>query len=112
MNGLLHLWFDKHFPDNGNSIIIENAPPIIELEEHEKFILNDGSTADIEVRGERDYDKCYFKVKDLQNAYELKNLYTTIMDNRYNGYQEGKHYVYIFTGKNTIPLKKCRKTIK
>lgn len=40
---------------------IPPAPEILELNDEEKFKDKDGNILEIEVRGERHFDKCYFK---------------------------------------------------
>lgn len=54
------------------------APPILELEEHEKFKDKNGKTIEIEVRGERNCNNCFFKVKDISIGFEMPSLQTTI----------------------------------
>jgi hypothetical protein len=63
----------------------EVAPSILELENEEKFKDKNGKVIEIEVRGERQHNKCYFKVKDVSNGFEMPNLQTTIQhkDNNY-----------------------------
>jgi hypothetical protein len=56
----------------------EEAPPILELTNKEKFQDKDGNILEIEVRGERDPKKCYFRVKDISKGFKLKGLQQTI----------------------------------
>lgn len=74
--------------DNG----IEQAPEIIQLENHEKF-RTDNNIIEIETRGERNVDKIYFKVKDVANGFGMEHLYKTIIDERIN-YQNNIDYKY------------------
>jgi hypothetical protein len=67
------------------------APNIIELENDEKFVDDNGKIVDIEVRGERKYDEIYFRVKDISKGFELPNLDKTLMNKR--GYEKLKHYI-------------------
>ena len=57
----------------------EEAPHILELENEEKFKDKDGNIIEIEVRGKREYNKCYFKVKDISIGFEMPNLYISII---------------------------------
>jgi hypothetical protein len=59
---------------------VPQAPPILELEDHEKFKDIYGKTLNIEVRGERHHNKCYFKVKDISEAFDMPNLNKNIQD--------------------------------
>ena len=45
------------------------APPIIELDDCEKFKDEKGNPLDIETRGERRFDKTYFCSKDIERAF-------------------------------------------
>jgi hypothetical protein len=71
--------------------IIE-APPILELENEEKFKDKDGNVIEIEVRGERKHNKCYFKVKDVSNGFEMPSLITTLLHKINNEYKICLHY--------------------
>ena len=59
----------------------EEAPDILELEIEEKFKDKNGNIIEIEVRGERKYNNCYFKVKDVSNGFEIPNLQAVINGN-------------------------------
>lgn len=109
---ILESWFEKTYPDDENVKEIEKkdnielAPQIIDLEDHEKFTDNDGNIIEIEVRGERDYDNCYFKVSDIMKGFNSKNLNTTITND--GGYKKNIHYKcflldrHILNGNGTI----------
>ena len=53
---------------------VEKAPPIIVLNDSEKFCDDCGNIVEIETRGIREHDKIYFKVKDVSEQFEIKNL--------------------------------------
>jgi len=73
---------------------IEEAPSIICISEDERANDETGFMSNIEMRGERVHDKCYFKVKDVMALFEMPNLNETIIDSRRNGYIENTHYKY------------------
>jgi hypothetical protein len=56
------------------------APDILDIEENEKFKDANGRTLDITIRGEREYDKCYFRVKDISKGFEIPRLQDVILD--------------------------------
>ena len=85
LNGL-----DKVTDDAG----IEEAPHVLDLEDNEKFKDVNGNLLNIEVRGERKADKCFFKVKDVSEAFEMPKLYDTIIDKRHDGYIINEEYIY------------------
>ncbi len=58
---------------------------------------NDGNIIEIQVVGERDVNKCFFKVKDIMNGFGLNNLHKTIIDKRKDGYIENTHYKYFYS---------------
>ena len=75
---------------------IENAPPLLHLDDSEKFHDADGNVIEIETRGERDRKKIYFKVKDVSIGFGMPSLSKNILRHRYvdveNGYEYGLHY--------------------
>jgi hypothetical protein len=78
-------WVLNNVPKLMNEIIeinnnYEEAPEIFELDSNEKFKDEQGNIIEIEVRGERNYNKCYFKVKDISKGFEMPNLNTVILD--------------------------------
>jgi hypothetical protein len=91
-------WFDENFGEELGEIKddTEDAPPIIKLKENEKFFDNDGNIVEIEVRGERDIEKCYFKVSDISKGFDIKRLHNLIIDKN-TLYEENKHYKYFYS---------------
>jgi hypothetical protein len=57
---------------------LREAPPVLELEEHEKFCDDEGNVYEVEVRGVREEDKIYFKGSDVQKVFEMENLVKNI----------------------------------
>lgn len=101
-------WFDKTFNGsdkiNNNDIVM--APEIIELDDEEKFRDNDNNIVEIEVRGTRDFDDCYFRVKDIADGFEIENLHA-ILIHKDKGYDENIHYKYFYFD-NTIVGQKSK----
>jgi hypothetical protein len=89
---------------------VDPAPPVLELDDHEKFIDSNNKILDIEVRGERNSKKCYFKVSDVAREFEILKLDETIIDKRYDGYQDEIHYKYFTIQKHEDPGKNVTKT--
>lgn len=83
-------WVNNYLPNVEN---IEDAPEIIILDDNEKFKDNDGNILEIETRGERIHDKCYFRLRDVAKGFEMKNLRMIILDSR-KKYNENIHYKY------------------
>lgn len=61
---------------------IQMAPPILDLEDHEKFRDAAGNVLEIEVRGERNHKKCFFLIQDVSQRFGIPALQTTINDKR------------------------------
>ncbi len=106
-------WVNKNVTEfNGENNNVDGeypmAPNKINLSEEEMFQDDEGNKINITVRGEREHDKCYFRVKDIMEGFEMKNLYTTITDDRRDGYKENIHYVFF----NCKKIGKAKKTIK
>lgn len=95
----------KEQEDNEQPII---APDILHLEEHEMFKDNDGNIYDIEIRGIRQYDKCYFRLTDVSKSFNMPFLLKNLTDKRYSVYKYGIHYVKLQL--NNIRFKNGRKT--
>jgi prophage antirepressor-like protein len=68
------------------------APPILDLEESEKFTDAAGKVYNIEVRGERHYDKIWFKARDVETMLELTDITTTMTDSK-SSYDQNVHYI-------------------
>ena len=69
------------------------APDIIELEEHEKFKDTNNNIINIEVRGERKVNECYFRLKDVSIGFNMPSLYDTFI-HKETYYLENIHYKY------------------
>jgi len=89
---------------------IKDAPPILDLTESEKFKDQNGAILEIEVRGERDEDECFFRVKDVATCFNDINLYINIdrTDFQHTAYRVGEDFVYFYRLSNggTIEQKK------
>ena len=99
---------DENIVDDKN---IEKAPPIIELNDNEKFCDDNGYLLEIETRGIRKHDEIYFKVKDVSEQFETKNLCKNIVNNvtKYIKNRDYKYFIcekeynlYQNTGKNRV----------
>ena len=98
--------------DNSKAVVeYEKLPPKVELDDNQKFIDNDGNGYNITMRGERSYDKCYFKVDDISEIFEMKNIAEWIGDER-STYEKNIDYkIFIFEksgGTGKIKNKICK----
>ena len=99
---ILKNWFNKTYVDKQEKEYeepIEPLPEIINLEDNEKFIDNDGNIIDIEVRGCRKHDGCYFKVIDIMKGFDIKYLNKVITNEK--GYLRDVHYKCFYFGGST-----------
>lgn len=87
---------------------IEKAPEILTLENHEKFQDDQGNVFEIETRGEKQHDKIYFKVKDVEKAFEMKNLQNNIIKD-HTSYKCKIDYVFFICEKKYDVLKNTNK---
>jgi hypothetical protein len=79
------------FAKNTNILLkYEQAPPVLELDDDEKLKIDD-VIYNIEIRGERKVNNCYFDVDDISKSFELKNLKRIIVDKN-TGYELNVHY--------------------
>lgn len=95
----------EYIIDNENDYL--DVPDFIELEEHEKFKDEDNNNLNIEVRGKRNVFSCFFRVKDISNAFGIPNLRITLV-NEHSGYEINVHYVYFYdvTKDDGVKIKK------
>lgn len=100
LNSIPELNNEKGITDDG----IEEAPEIIELKDSEKFFDNKGKPLEIETRGERNEDKIYFKVKDVEKVFGIKRL-DDILTKKGSSYIKGNDFKY-FICKNAIQIAK------
>lgn len=99
--------------NNGKGITddgIEEAPEIIELKYNEKFFDDKGNPLDIETRGERNEDGIYFKVKDVEKIFNIKNLQNNILK-EHTTYKLNIDYKYFICQKKDNILLKTNKQI-
>jgi len=101
-------WIEKNMPSMSNGKVKEeydNEPNQIVLKNNESLIDEDASEMDIMIVGEREYNKCYFRVKDISKYFEAPNLDNAILRNDRDSYVENKHYKYFISNKNAIGKK-------
>jgi hypothetical protein len=97
--------------ENGHQQEVENAPPVLYLDDAEKFHDADGNVIEIETRGERHEDKIYFNVKDVSVGFGMPNLDKTLM-HKEKGYTRNVDYKIMFnrsavTNGHHQTIKKC-----
>lgn len=105
-------WVEENIPSMSNGKIkneFENEPNQIVLSKQEMTDIN-GNKMDIVIVGQREYDKCYFRAKDVEEYFNSPNLRKTIISGAENGYIKGKHYVY-FIRKNIIDTSPNKKIL-
>lgn len=82
----------------------EMAPPLLALNENEKFRDADGNVVEIETRGPKDRKGIRFKVKDVMAAFQMPNLDHTLRRVADGGQYTTDHYkVYYIQGKGGEP---------
>ena len=73
---------------------IKKAPPVLLLKDHEKFTDSDGYMLNIEVRGTRKSDNCFFKVADISKEFDLPSLNKVLLNT--SNYVENLDYCLFF----------------
>lgn len=89
----------------------EDAPPLLKLSEEECFKDKNGHILKVEVRGERNEDKVFFKAKDIARIFEMESLNKTLTDKRWNYINGEDYYIYSIHRKVDI-LGSCENRIK
>ena len=83
--------------DNNDNNDIKEAPPIILLEDDEKFKCDGDIIYDVEVRGTRsNVESLYFKVKSVAEAFNIENLQNSIINNKYPSLDKGKDFTFFY----------------
>ena len=91
--------------ENNNEIDINTlydippAPEILELSKEEMFKDDNNNIIDIEVRGIREHNKCYFKVKDVSIGFQIYYLNDSLTHNK-GSYKYDLHYKYFIIQQN------------
>ena len=86
---------EEYEEENGEKQDVENAPPILYLDDAEKFHDSDGNVIEIETRGERHEDKIYFNAKDVSIGFGMLRLNDTLM-NKERGYTRNIDFKTMF----------------
>ena len=97
-------WTEKNIPKMSKEEIKYDIEPLYELlilKDSEKFQDKYNNVFEIETRGLRDPEHCYFRAKDIEKAFNIKNLTTTIT-NTQNQYEINKHYKTFILHARTI----------
>ena len=97
---------EEYEEENGEKQDVENAPPILYLDDSEKFHDADGNVIEIETRGERHEDKIYFNAKDVSIGFGMLRLNDTLID-KDRGYTRGTDYKIMFNHSTVCAIKKC-----
>lgn len=69
---------------------LEPAPDLLELDDNEKLIDCDGNIMEIETRGTRDVDGCYFRAKDVSKCFDMIDIKNTLIKKN-SSYEINKH---------------------
>ena len=77
------------------------APPMLLLEEREKFKDADGRSLEIETRGQRHIDRVFFKVSDVGRAFDMPSLKDVLLKAD-SGYVRTLHFTN-FLSNNPVP---------
>lgn len=95
-------WVHAHMPSmrvNEAGVVVgevrqryPDAPPLLQLEEHEKFRREDGSAMEVETRGERHWERIYYRADDVGRGLGIDRLLDVVL-NPDGGYEEGLDYV-------------------
>ena len=90
---------------------VEKAPPIIVLNDSEKFCDDNGHMLEIETRGTREHDKIYFKVKEVSMQFEIKRLYDILIMNNTNYIKDADYKFFICEKHNNLVKKTSKNAV-
>ena len=100
-NDIVDTKVDNDIDDTNEAVIIEPAPPVLHLDDNEKFHDINGNTLEIMTCGERHEDRIYFDMTDVSKAFELPNLRITLY-NKNASYIKGTDYKVFITPKRSV----------
>ena len=83
------------------------APELLYLSEDEMFKDSQNNVIEIEVRGEREHNKCFFKVKDIMKGFDMPSLEKNIKDKK-SAYNYNEDFVFFTTLKENTDEENCR----
>lgn len=86
------------------------SPPLLDLDEEEKFRDQEGNVVHIEVRGERHFKKCFFLVKDVSKAFEIHRLYETLTHHT-SSYEKNVHFLYFIRSDTNNNVRKSNEKL-
>ena len=95
-------WVDENIPgmkDNTGKPVVDILPDLIELDDHEQFIGQNGEKLKITIRGNRKKREFFFRVKDIVEEFDMPRLHDIISDKSSEGYLEHVHYKYFYRKK-------------
>ena len=86
-------WVEINVPGFGNNVKLEleNAPPLLQLNNEEKIKDENGNVVEIETRGFKTIDGIYFYGKDIEKILKLVDI-RGILNNDTSTYEVNKHY--------------------
>ncbi len=92
------------FDTNSNDVkILEQAPPILRADDLVFFKDDDGVEHHVLMRGEREKDKIFFKLKDVEKVFQMERLDETIQQDK-SAYTEGRYYRWFNISYNEKPI--------
>ena len=97
--------------DEKEEKVPEEAPPLLHLNDKEKFHDSDGTIIEIETRGEKNRNKIYFKAADVSKGFGMDSLDNTLLRID-RGYERNVDYKTFFIRDRLVndvspTIKKC-----
>lgn len=77
------------------------APPIIHMDGTEMFRDVDDNVVQVQMRGERDIDQCYYLASDIETGYGIEKIESLMLDPR-SYYCYGEHFEYFMVRKKKV----------
>ncbi len=77
--------------DSKEIVVYDQAPPVLYADDLVFFKDDDGMEHHVLMRGQREKDKIFFRLKDVEKVFQMKRLDINIQDST-TFYNEGTHY--------------------
>ena len=88
-------------PESNIVADVEDLPPKVILDDTQQF--TDGEHVyPITIRGKREFDGCYFRVKDIEKLFEIKSLSRNLSDKRTTYEKNVDYKIFIYTKNDAV----------
>ncbi|CCV02332.1 BRO-like protein [Invertebrate iridescent virus 30] len=107
-------FIDKYEKKSASTqIVLREAPPVLKLKDCEKFRDDTDNVFEVEVRGVKEVNKIYFRGRDIEKLFEIKNLVHDVRRKIRTTYIHFEDYeIFLVLGRGPLALNSTETTKK